>query len=88
MNTQLYKIAESFRRTIELAQQDSKNMKIPYFQHFPTRTCDDTCYMSAKYLSEETELNISIYYVEGNYYVDRNLYTHAWLEILAKDSSS
>lgn len=87
MNTQLYKIAESFRRTIELAQQDSKNMKIPYFQHFPTRTCDDTCYMSAKYLSGETKLNISIYYVEGYYYINGDFYTHAWLEILDNNSS-
>ena len=87
MNTQLYKIAESFRRAIEHAQQDPKNMKMTYFQHFPTGTCGNTCYMLAKYLSGETKLNISIYYVEGYYYINGDFYTHAWLEILDNNSS-
>ena len=44
--------------------------------------------MLAKYLSEETKLNISIYYVEGDYYKDGNLHTLAWLKILDNDSSN
>ena len=88
MNTQLYKIAESFRRAIELAQQDSNNNKYPYFQLFPTGTCGDKCYMLAKYLSEETKLNISIYYIEGDYYINEDLYTHAWLEIVDNTHSN
>lgn len=89
MNTQLYKIAESFRRAIELAGHDPNNNNINncYFKHFPTGTCDDTCYMLAKYLSGETKLNISIYYVQGDYYINGDFYTHAWLEILDNDSS-
>ena len=78
MNNQLYQIAPKFRDAIEHVQQDPNNMKILYFQHFPIGTCGDTCYMLAKYLSKEAKLNISIYYVDGDYNCIRgDLYTHA-----------
>lgn len=66
-------------------------MKIPhsYFQIFPIGTCGDTCYMIAKYLSDETKLNIPIYYVEGDYSsTNWDFYTHAWLEIFDNNSSN
>lgn len=68
MNTQLYKIAESFRHAIEHARQDFNNKKYPYFQHFPIGACGDIC------LSKEAKLNISIYYVKGYYYINGDLY--------------
>ena len=66
MIRQLYEIAKNFRDAIEHAQQDPNNKKIPYFQLFPTGACGETCYMLAKYLFEETELNISIDYIAEN----------------------
>ncbi len=90
MNTQLYKIAESFRRAIEHARQDSNNKKYPYFQLFPIGTCGDTCYMLPKYFSENTELNIPVYYIEGDYHIDGDFCTtlvselrNNFLEVLA-----
>lgn len=77
MSNQLYKIAKNFRRAIEHAGHDpnnnNNNINNCYFKRFPTGTCGDTCYMLAKYLSADTNLNISIYYVIGEFYKNRDL---------------
>ena len=39
-----------------------------------------------KVLLEKTALSISIYYVIGEFYIKRDLQTHAWLEILDNNS--
>ena len=88
MIRQLYEIAKNFRDAIEYAQQDPNNKKIPYFQLFPTGTCGETCDILAKYLLEETELNILIYYISGEFYRNRDFQTHAWLEVSDNDSSN
>lgn len=81
MRETLYKIAKNFRDAIEIAQQDSGNKNFMYFSLFPKGTCGTTCYMLAKYLSEETALNVNIYCVTG-YCYKPDFFSHSWLEIL------